>query len=110
INFLQMIGSVVTVVLLAIFAFIEIEAPSTLLLFVASITGVQALFGGVLEPIFMGKSFSINVITILVMLMLWGFIWGIPGLILSIPITVFLKIIFDQFPETKIISELISGK
>ena len=109
INFLQMIGSVVTVVLLAVFAFVEIETASMLLLFTLTITGVQVLFGGVLEPIFMGKSFSINVITILVMLMLWGYVWGIPGLIMSIPITVFLKILFEQFEGTQVISELLSG-
>lgn len=110
INFLQMIGSVVTVVLLALFAFVEIETSSILFLFILTTTGVQTLFGGILEPIFMGKSFSINVITILVMLMLWGYIWGIPGLIMSIPITVFLKILSEQFENTTIISELLSGK
>ncbi len=110
INFLQMIGSVITVVLLAVFAVVEIEALSMLFLFTLTIAGIQALFGGVLEPIFMGKSFSINVITILIMLMLWGFIWGIPGLIMSIPITVFLKILAEQFHSTRIIGELMSGK
>ncbi len=109
INFLQMIGSVITVVFLAIFAFVEVEAASMLLLFILTCTGVQVIFGGILEPIFMGKSFSINVITILIMLMLWGFVWGIPGLIMSIPITVFLKILFDQNPNTQLISELLSG-
>jgi AI-2 transport protein TqsA len=110
INFLQMIGSVITVVLLAIFAFVEIEATSILFLFILTTTGIQVLFGGILEPIFMGKSFSINVITILIMLMLWGYVWGIPGLIMSIPITVFLKILFEQFENTRIISQLLSGK
>ena len=57
----------------------------------------------------MGKSFSINVITVLIMLMLWGYIWGIPGLIMAIPITVFLKIILEQFPSTKVIASLLSG-
>jgi AI-2 transport protein TqsA len=109
INFVQMIGSFVTVILLSLFAFIEIESMSTLLFFALSITGVQALFGGVLEPVMMGKSFSINIITILVMLMLWGYIWGIPGMIMAIPLTVFIKIILEQFPKTKIIADLISG-
>jgi len=109
INFLQMVGSVISVVLLAIFSFVELESASYLLFFIITITGVQVLFGGILEPIFMGKSFSINVITILVMLMLWGYVWGIPGLIMSIPITVFLKILFDKFPATRVISGLMSG-
>jgi predicted PurR-regulated permease PerM len=57
----------------------------------------------------MGKSFSLNVITVLVMLMLWGFIWGVPGLIMAIPITVFIKIILEQFPETKVLSSILSA-
>ncbi len=109
INFVQMIGSVVSVVLLSLFAFVELDPTGTLLFFILVITGVQVLFGSILEPVLMGKSFSINVITILVMLMFWGFIWGVPGLIMSIPLTVFLKIIFEQFPQTQIIAKLISG-
>lgn len=109
INFVQMVGSVICVITVTIFAFVEIESASMLLFFALSATGVQALFGGVLEPIFMGKSFSINVITILIALMLWGYVWGVPGLVMSIPITVFLKILFDQNKNTRIISKLMSG-
>ena len=109
INFVQMVGSIVTVVLLALFAFIELDPTSILFFFILTITAVQVLFGGILEPIFMGKSFSINVITILVMLMLWGYIWGVPGLIMAIPLTVFIKIILEQFPNTKVISTVMAG-
>ena len=109
INFVQMVGSVISVLLLSLFAFVEIEPSGTLLFFILTITAVQILMGGVLEPVFMGKTFSINIITVLVMLMLWGYIWGIPGLIMSIPITVFLKIILEQFPTTKSIARIMSG-
>ncbi len=81
-----------------------------LLLFIIVITGVQVIMGGILEPVFMGKSFSINVIAVLVMLMFWGFLWGIPGLIMAIPLTVFIKIILEQFPKTKLIAAFLSGK
>jgi len=109
INFVQMIGSVISVLLLSLFSFVELDPTGTLLFFIFTITAVQVLMGGILEPIFMGKTFSVNVITILVMLMFWGYIWGIPGLIMSIPITVFLKIIFEQFPNTKLIASLMDG-
>lgn len=110
INFVQMVGSIITVFLLSAFAFIELDPTSALFFFIVAITGVQVLFGSILEPIFMGKSFSLNVITVLVMLMLWGYIWGVPGLIMSIPITVFLKIMLEQFPNTKVVANLLSGK
>lgn len=109
INFVQMVGSFATVILLSIFAFVELDPTSMLFFFILTITGVQILFGAILEPIFMGKSFSINVIAVLVMLMFWGFLWGIPGLIMAIPITVFIKILLDQFPSTKIIASILSG-
>lgn len=110
INFVQMIGSIISVVLLSLFALVELDPTGTLLFFILTITAVQAVMGGVLEPVFMGKTFSVNVIIILVMLMLWGYLWGIPGLILSIPLTVFAKICLDQFPRYKVISSIISGK
>lgn len=110
INFVQMVGSLASVILLSIFAFVELDTSNTLLFFMLSITLVQVVFGAVLEPIFMGKSFSINIIAVLVMLMFWGFLWGIPGLIMAIPITVFIKIIMEQFSGTKMIASLLSGK
>lgn len=109
INFVQMIGSIISVIFLSIFAFVEIDQTGTLLFFILTITAVQILMGGILEPVFMGKTFSVNVITVLISLMLWGYIWGIPGLIMSIPITVFIKIILEQFPQTRIIAAFISG-
>lgn len=109
INFVQMVGSFIAVISLSIFAFVELDPTSTLFFFILSITSVQILFGAILEPIFMGKSFSINIITVLVMLMFWGFLWGIPGLVMAIPITVFFKIILEQFPSTRFIADLLSG-
>lgn len=110
INFIQMVGSFISVILLSVFAFVELDPTSTLFLFIVAITMVQVIFGAILEPIFMGKSFSINIIAVLVMLMFWGFLWGIPGLIMAIPITVFMKIILEQFESTKLIASLLSGK
>lgn len=110
INFVQMIGSFIAVIAVGLFGFVELELGATLIFFISSLVLVQAIFGTILEPIFMGKSFSINVITVLVMLMFWGYIWGVAGLIMSIPLTVFFKIILEQFPKTQFLAEVISGK
>ncbi|MEO1050907.1 MAG: AI-2E family transporter [Bacteroidota bacterium] len=109
INFVQMVGSIVSVVSLSLFAFVETDQTGILLFFILVLIAVQVVFGAILEPIFMGKAFSLNVITILIMLMLWGYIWGVPGLIMSIPITVFIKIVLEQFPKTKVAAELMSA-
>ncbi len=108
INFIQMIGSVISVVFTGLFSIIELDPTGSLPFFILTIIAVQVLMGGILEPVFMGKSFSINIIAILVMLMFWGYIWGIPGMIMSIPITVFLKILLDQITETQVIEDVTS--
>lgn len=109
INFIQMIGSIISVVLLSLFSYVEIDSSGTLLFFILVIIGVQVVMGSILEPVFMGKTFSINIVTVLIMLMFWGYIWGIAGMIMSIPITVFVKILLEQFPNTKVVAELMSG-
>jgi len=108
INFVQMIGSVIATALAIIFAFIELESPGTILLVSILFTGVQVLFGSVIEPVMMGKSFSINVLTVLVMLMFWGYLWGVPGLILSIPITVLIKTLLENFSGGKKLARFMS--
>jgi len=108
-NFIQMIGSLLTVIFLSLFALVELDPSGTLLLFVVLIIGLQLLLGSVLEPILMGKTFRVNIVTVLFMLMLWGFLWGIPGMVMAVPITVFLKVILEQFPKTRVIASLMGG-
>ncbi len=110
INFVQMVGSIIAVVALSLFAFIELDYNTTLLMFIISIAAVEVIMGAILEPIFLGKTFSINVITVLVMLMFWGYLWGVAGMILSIPMTVFLKITLEKFPQTQMIAKLMDGR
>lgn len=107
-NYIQLIGSLIATIALVLFGMVELDHTGTIFFFALILTGIQVLFGGILEPILMGHSFRINTITILVVLMLFGFIWGIAGLILSIPILVMMKIIFNQFENTQQIVEIIS--
>ncbi len=100
-NFVQLLGSVFITTVLAIFGFVEINSMGSFLVFTSIIVGIQVVIGGILEPIFMGKSFKINTISVLISLAIWGFIFGIPGLILAIPIAVFLKIAMEKIPATR---------
>ena len=56
----------------------------------------QNLIGNILEPKIFGNKLGLNPIVILLSLLLWGYIWGIGGMILSVPITAVLKIIFER--------------
>ncbi len=107
-NFVQMVGSVVVTVLATLFAFVELDTSTSVVIVAALYTAIQLLFGSVLEPILMGKSFRINILAVLFMLMFWGYMWGVSGIILSIPITVIIKTLLEQFRSTRGISKLLS--
>jgi len=108
-NFVQLIGSIFITIVLLIFGFVEIQNTGSFLVFGTILIALQMIIGGVIEPIFMGKSFQINTITVLISIAVWGFIFGIAGLILAIPITVFLKLILERIPATKYLAKLLSS-
>lgn len=107
-NFIQLVGSVIVVIILTIFALVELNISGSLLFFTLILIGIQALIGAVLEPIMMGRSFSINTITILVMLSVWALIWGVPGLIIAVPMTALIKKLMERFPSTATYAEIMS--
>lgn len=107
-NFIQLIGSFFITAVLIVFGFVEITHTGTFVVFGLLLIGVQVVVGGILEPILMGRSFQINTISILISLAVWGFIFGIAGLVLAIPITVFLKLILERIPTTQSLARLLS--
>ncbi|MCQ2607234.1 MAG: AI-2E family transporter [Bacteroidales bacterium] len=107
-NFIQMIGSIISTAIMCLFALTQIPVMSMLVLFIVIAIALQLLFGSVLEPIFMGRTFSINTVTIIIMLFFWGYVWNIPGMILAVPLTVMVKTVLEHFDKTRAIAALMS--
>ena len=107
-NFIQYIGPITVSALLILFGFLEIDSTTSLLLFAFLLIITKVVMGGIVEPILMGKSFKINTISILISLSIWGFVFGVAGLVLAIPITVFLKMILERIPATEQLAKMMS--
>jgi len=107
-NFIQVVGSFVVTTALLLFGFVEIHTTGGFIFFAFLLMGIQMVVGGILEPILMGKNFKINTISVLISIAVWGFIFGIVGLVLAIPIAVFLKIVLEKIPATKSLAQLMS--
>ena len=58
----------------------------------------------------MGENLDLHPVTILVFLIFWGLVWGIPGLFLAVPITSILQIILTRLENTRAIAEILSGR
>jgi predicted PurR-regulated permease PerM len=62
---------------------------------------VQTLEGNFITPYIVGSKVSINPLAAIVVLILWENIWGLPGLVLALPMTAILKVIFDSVDSLK---------
>ncbi|MCB0357914.1 MAG: AI-2E family transporter, partial [Bdellovibrionales bacterium] len=71
---------------------------------------IQIIIGNVIEPKLMGESMNLHPIAILLFLMFWGVVWGVPGMFLAVPITAILRIIFSRIEMTRPLANLISGQ
>lgn len=109
-NFIPNIGSIIAVILPIPVLLLQFGFGWQTIMVIISTTLFQVIIGNILEPKVMGESMDLHPVTILLFLTFWGFIWGIPGMFLSVPITATLKIIFSKMELTKPISELFAGR
>ena len=72
---------------------------------------VHLIVGNLLEPIVFGRSMELRPITVLFSLMLWGTLWGVPGLILAVPLTAVAKIHLANIdhPLPRLLLRLLDG-
>lgn len=106
-NFIPNIGSIVAgipPILITLFASGSITR--TVLVAVAFIV-IQTVVGNVVEPKVLGKGLDLSALVVLLSLLFWGWLWGIPGMLLSVPLTAALKISLEQFDRTKPIAILL---
>lgn len=95
-NFIPNIGSTIAVILPALMALVQFESFGYALLITAILIAVQSSIGNGLEPKVFGDRLGLNPIVILLSLLLWGYVWGIVGMFLSVPLTSVAQIIMSK--------------
>ena len=109
-NFIPTIGSLIATIFPMIFCLLQFGELSQGIMVLIFVGAIQILVGNIIEPKVMGNSMNISPLVTILSLSFWGAVWGITGMILSVPITVILIIIFAQFNSTKRAAILLSEK
>ncbi len=107
-NFIPNIGSLAATVFPAIFALLQFGRFTEGFLVLGIVGMIQLVIGNFIEPKVMGNSLNISPLVVILTLTLWGVMWGITGMLLSVPITVILIIIMAEFPSTRPFAILLS--
>lgn len=109
-NFIPSIGSIFATLLPLPVVLLQFGFTAPFYFIFAGSALIQFSIGNVIEPKLMGESMDLHPVSVLMFLIFWGLVWGIPGMFLAVPITAILKIVLEQIETTKPIAELLAGR
>lgn len=107
-NYIPTFGSIIATTFPSLLALVQFEGITPFLIILLVVVAIQLVVGSFMEPRMMGNSLNISPLIVLLSLTLWGIIWGPVGMLLCVPITIIMIIIFAQFPSTRPIAVLLS--
>jgi AI-2 transport protein TqsA len=109
-NFIPNIGSVIATLLPIPVVVASPDLSTATAVLAIGVPGIiQFTVGNLIEPMLVGDSLDLSPVAILLNLIIWGMLWGIVGMLLSTPILVMLRILCEQFEDTKPLARLVSA-
>jgi predicted PurR-regulated permease PerM len=107
-NYIPTLGSIIAAVppvLLALVQFGLGRAVAVAVVFVA----VNVLFGNIIEPQVMGRRLGLSSLVVFLSLVFWGWVWGPVGMLLSVPLTMVVKISLENTENLRWIAVLLDA-
>ena len=109
-NMIPYIGGVVAVVLPMTIAFITKDSLTSPLLVLALYGVIQFADNHFISPKVVASKVELNALVSIIVVLIGGAIWGVPGMFLSIPVTAILKVIFDKIESLKPLGFLLGNE
>jgi predicted PurR-regulated permease PerM len=104
---IPIVGPIVIVVATAVAAFVQFGSLEMGLGVGGLCVAIGAVEGNVLTPWLMSRVGAMNTVAVFVSLLFWGWIWGVWGLLLAIPITAAMKAVCERIPDYSAVAELL---
>jgi AI-2 transport protein TqsA len=108
-NYIPNVGSTIATAVPILIAFIQYGSIWRCLWILAIVVVLDNVVGNFLEPRFMGKGLGLSPLVVIFFLIFWGWLWGIPGMVLAVPIAAVIKIVCANVPSLAIV-EALMGK
>lgn len=108
-NYLPYIGSLIVTVFPALFALVQFDSWQTAVLVFFALAVIQFVIGSYLEPLISGSALAISPSVVVFAVVLWTFLWGLPGAFIGVPLAIAFLTLCAQFPSTQWIATMFSG-
>jgi predicted PurR-regulated permease PerM len=106
-NLIPYIGSVIVLAAAGLVAFLQFNSLQMGIVVAGVSLGIHTLIGNLLMPWLTSRTSRMNPVAVFVGVIFWGWLWGIWGLLLGIPITMVIKSICDRVEDLQPIGELL---
>ena len=106
-NFIPVVGSIIASIPAILLTFMNLDLNTTIWVIILYVV-INISISNILEPKLMGKELGLSPLIIFFSLIFWGYILGIVGMFLAVPITMTLKIAFDSNTSTHWLGILMS--
>lgn len=106
-NFIPFGGAIIGVLAVAVVAAANFEHVGYILLVPAVYYTLTTIEGSFVTPMVLGKRLVLNPVVIFVSLIVWGWMWGIPGIFLAVPIMSAIKITCDNIEPLRVVGEFL---
>jgi AI-2 transport protein TqsA len=105
-NYIPTIGSIIALIPAVLLTLIQYGFFEAMIVLIGYIV-INTIMGNILEPKFMGKGLGLSTLVVFLSLIFWGWVLGPIGMLLSVPLTITIKIALDSSDETRWLSVLL---
>lgn len=107
-NYIPFIGPIIAIIFPALTAILTSTNWGWIIAIIVVVSIIQFIFAYWVEPQMMGERLNVSPLVVLFSLAIFGAIWGLTGMFLSVPLTIILMIILGHFPQTRPVAVLLS--
>ena len=106
-NYVPTVGSIIAAVPALLLSVVLVGTVGHALLVALGYVVVNTLFGNILEPNLMGRRLGLSTLVVVLSLLFWYWVWGPLGALLSVPLTVVVKIWLENTPDLRWVAILL---
>jgi len=108
-NYVPNIGSIIAAIPAVLLALVQLGVKSALLAALAFVV-VNIVFGYLIEPRYMGRGMGLSTLIVFLSLVFWGWVLGPIGMLLSVPLTMTVKIALESNEDTRWLAILLGSE
>jgi predicted PurR-regulated permease PerM len=108
-NYIPVLGPILCLGVLLLAGMLEMASLWTSFLPAAAFLAIHLIEGQFVTPILVARRFTLNPVLVIISLIFWYWMWGVPGAVLAVPVLAIVKIVCDGVPPWAAIGHLIEG-